>query len=93
MGSARTRFVFLKDQSGDNVESGLEDKETEGRKADIIIPLGMERKRWIRKSGEDGQENLVDHWQWRVKICPVSVLCLSPRTELTAQGGRGRWLG
>lgn len=44
------RFVFLNNQSGDNVESGLEDKETEGRKTDIIIPLGMERKRWIRKT-------------------------------------------
>ena len=63
VGSALMKFVFLKDRSGSNAESGFEDQETEGRRPNVIVPLGMERKRCISKSGEDGQENSVDHWQ------------------------------
>lgn len=82
------KFVFFKDQSIVNIGK----KEKKHRKA-IIVPRGMERKKHIRKSREDGQKNLVDHWQWRVKICPVSVLWLSTRIELTTQDGTGKRLG
>ena len=87
MGNTMMKFVSFKDQSivdvgkqGDKTQESCNCSTGDG-KEETLESLGKMVKR------------ILDPWQWRVKICPVSVLCLSTRIELTAQIGRGKRLG
>lgn len=79
------KFVFFKNQS--IVDVGKQGDKTQENNCS----WGWKGET-LEESREDGQR-ILDPWQWRVKICPVSVLCLSTRIELTAQNGRGKRLG
>lgn len=87
------RFVVLKDQRSVYWQCGeWIGGQEDGRWKCCCNNSTGQRKRWVRKSGEDGQKNLVDHWQWRLKICPISVLCHNPRLSSLPTGGKGRGL-